>query len=247
MIGAYRLDANNSRMGLSINQNISTPTTEIVSQGNGAPMVNAFGIYQEHSDGTGWESKITATLDQKDIRIQRPVVGTSEPGFGATKINGQGIQATLKHGFELTKNHTSSPYIGIRHTRSNLAGYREATSSLVTAPLAIAPVITYSTVTAAGIEGRYKPLPYMVIFASVGVERNLNTSFNNYVATNSEIGSLNPINVNSNIAKIRPTTTLGLYFDFSKNQRLGITGIYRQEMNRAIKTSTAMLAYTANL
>jgi hypothetical protein len=55
------------------------------------------------------------------------------------------------------------------------------------------------------------------------------------------------VNFNPNPVKTRPTATLGAYYDIVKNQRIGITGIYRQESYQAISTTTVMATYTIGL
>lgn len=40
---------------------------------------------------------------------------------------------------------------------------------------------------------------------------------------------------------------LGGYYDIEKNQRIGITGIYRQEPFQAVITTTVMATYTVGL
>ena len=40
---------------------------------------------------------------------------------------------------------------------------------------------------------------------------------------------------------------VGAYYDIVKNQRLGITGIYRQEAYQAVATTTVMATYTIGL
>ncbi len=37
---------------------------------------------------------------------------------------------------------------------------------------------------------------------------------------------------------------LGAYYDIEAHQRLGITGIYRQEAYQAVQTTTVMATYT---
>ena len=37
---------------------------------------------------------------------------------------------------------------------------------------------------------------------------------------------------------------LGASYDVEKNQRIGITGIYRQEAYQAVQTTTVMATYT---
>ena len=55
------------------------------------------------------------------------------------------------------------------------------------------------------------------------------------------------MNFNANPVRTRPTATLGAYYDIAKNQRLGVTGIYRQEAYQAASTTTILATYTVGL
>ena len=55
------------------------------------------------------------------------------------------------------------------------------------------------------------------------------------------------MNFNPNPVKTRPTASIGAYYDIEKNQRLGVTGIYRQEPFQAVSTTTVMATYTVGL
>ena len=97
----------------------------------------------------------------------------------------------------------------------------------------------------AGVGASYRFIPKATLFASAGVETDTNTSNGTYSATG--ITGLTPVNFNPNPVKTRPTATLGAYYDIVKNQRIGITGIYRQESYQAISTTTVMATYTIGL
>ena len=126
-----------------------------------------------------------------------------------------------------------------------MGGYTEGTSSTVTAPLTYSALNTNATTALAGVGAQYKFIPQATAFASVGVETDTNTSNGTYSATG--ITGLTPINFNANPVKTRPTATVGAYYDVEKNQRLGITGIYRQEPYQAVQTTTVMATYTVGL
>jgi uncharacterized protein involved in copper resistance len=91
----------------------------------------------------------------------------------------------------------------------------------------------------------YKVIPTVTTFASAGVETDTNASNGTYSATG--IVGLTPINFNANPVKTRPTATLGAYYDIVKNQRIGVTGIYRQEPFQSVSTSTVMATYMIGL
>ena len=248
LIGSYRLDANNSRVGLSLDQNFSTSMPGgTIKQSNNTPMVGVFGVWQENLDTTGWQAKLSAGMGQKDTTIQRTVVGTSEPGVGSATMISQGAQAMGKYGFAVMDDVLILPYAGVRYTRNNMGGYTEATSSSVTAPLTMNKVNTNSSAALIGVEGKYKVMPDVTVLASGGVERNMSTNYDNYVATSPSITGLTPISMNPNMVRTRPTASLGAYYDVQKNQRLGINAIYRQEIYQAVGTTTVMATYTVGL
>jgi len=75
----------------------------------------------------------------------------------------------------------------------------------------------------------------------------MNTANGSYSGTSSIIPNLTPVNFNANPVKTRPTAVLGAFYDVAKNQRLGLTGIYRQESYQAVSTTTVMATYTVGL
>lgn len=245
LIAAYRPHPN-YRIGAYADQNLSVNNAgSTVNLGNNTPLVGLFGAWNERLDGTGTEIKVSAAYGQKNTTITRQVVGTSEAGSGGAPINSQGAQVAAKYGFAVAENTIVSPYVGVRYTQNNMGGYTEAASSTVTAPLTYSALNTNATTALAGVGAQYKFIPQATAFASVGVETDTNTSNGTYSATG--VAGLTPINFNSNPVKTRPTATVGAYYDVERNQRLGITGIYRQEPYQAVQTTTVMATYTVGL
>jgi hypothetical protein len=138
-----------------------------------------------------------------------------------------------------------SPYVGVRYSQNNMGSYAENTSSLVTSPLTYGALNTNATTALVGLGSSYRFIPTATLFASAGVETDTNAANGTYSATG--ITGLTPINFNTNPVKTRPTATLGAYYDTAKNQRLGVTGIYRQEPYRAISTTSVMATYMVGL
>ena len=247
LIAAYRPHPN-YRIGAYADQNLSVNNAgSTVNLSNNTPLIGLFGAWNERLDGTGTEVKVSAAYGQKDTTITRQVVGLSEPGSGSSTLNSQGAQVTAKYGFAVMDKAIVSPYVGVRYTQNNMGGYTEGTSSSVTAPLTYSALNTNATTALAGVGASYKVIPVVTTFASAGVETDTNTANGTYVATNTSIGTLTPVNFNANPVRTRPTATLGAYYDVAKNQRLGITGIYRQEAYQAVSTTTVMATYTIGL
>lgn len=245
LIAAYRPHPN-YRIGAYADQNLSASNPGgTVNLGNNTPLLGLFAAWNERLNGTGAEVKVSAAYGQKNATVTRAVVGTSEPGSGSSNLISQGAQITAKYGFAVTANAVVSPYIGMRYTSNNMGGYTEATSSTVTAPLTYSALNTNATTALAGVGASYKVIPTVMTFASAGVETDTNTANGTYSA--SGVAGLTPINFNANPVKTRPTAMLGTYYDIAKNQRFGLTGIYRQEAYQAVSTTTVMATYTIGL
>jgi hypothetical protein len=172
-------------------------------------------------------------------------VGLSEPGSGSSTLNSQGAQVTAKYGIGIMDKVIISPYVGVRYTQNNMGGYTENASSTVTAPLTYGALNTNATTALAGLGASYQIMPTVTTFASAGVETDTNTSNGTYSATG--INGLTPVNFNPNPVRTRPTATVGAYYDIAKNQRFGVTGIYRQEAYQAVSSTTVMATYTIGL
>ncbi|MBT8572705.1 autotransporter outer membrane beta-barrel domain-containing protein [Polynucleobacter paneuropaeus] len=251
LIAAYRLNQN-YRIGAYADQNLSVSNPGgTVNLGNNTPLLGLFAAWNERLDGTGTEVKVSAAYGQKNTTITRSVVGSgtgaSEAGSGSSKLNSQGAQVTAKYGFGIMDNVIVSPYVGVRYTQNNMGGYSEQATSSVTAPLTYSALNTNATTALAGVGASYRVIPQVMTFASAGVETDTNTANGTYSANNASIGTLTPVNFNANPVRTRPTATLGAYYDVAKNQRLGVTGIYRQEAYQAVSTTTVMATYTIGL
>ena len=245
LIGAYRPHPN-YRMGAYIDQNLSVNNAgSTVSLGNNTPVIGVFGAWNQNVDGTGAEVKVTAAYGQKNTTVTRSVVGTSEAGSGSSQLNSQGAQVVARYGFGVAENVIVNPYAGIRYTQNNMGGYTEGTSTSVTAPLTYSALNTNATTALAGVGASYRFIPQAMLFASAGIETDTNTANGTYVATG--VSGLTPINFNANPVKTRPTATLGTYYNIEKNQRVGVTGIYRQEPYQGVSTTSVMATYTVGL
>jgi hypothetical protein len=251
LIAAYRPHPN-YRIGAYADQNLSvTNPGGTVNLGNNTPLIGLFGVWNQRLNGTGAEVRVSAAYGQKSTTVTRSAVGSgataSEAGSGSSTLNSQGAQVTARYGFAIVDSAIISPYIGVRYTQNNMGGYSEASSSSVTAPLTYSALNTNATTALAGVGARYRVMPTVTTFASAGVETDTNTANGTYAATNASIGALTPVNFNASPVRTRPTATLGAYYDIAKNQRFGVTGIYRQEAYQAVSTTTVLATYTIGL
>mgnify|MGYP000084203960 CR=1 FL=1 len=245
LIAAYKVHPQ-VRIGAYADQNLSVNNSgSTVNLANSTPLIGVFGAWNERADGTGTEVKVSAAYGQKNATVNRQAVGTSEAGTGSSQLTSQGAQVTAKYGFAITPQVVVAPYIGMRYTQNNMGGYSEGASTSVTAPLTYGALNTNATTALAGVGASYRFIPRATVFASAGVESDTNTANGTYSATG--INGLTPVNFNASPVKTRPTAMLGAYYDVVKNQRLGVTGIYRQEPYQGVSSTTVMATYTIGL
>ena len=242
LIAAYRA-APNVRIGGYADQNLSVNNASTgINLGSNTPLIGIFGIWNENPDGTGAELKASTAYGQKNTTLTRQVFNNTEPGSGSSTLNSRGAQIMAKYGFGVMSDLIVSPYVGMRFTQNNLAGYTEDVSSNVSAPLTYSALNTSASTALFGIGASYKGIPKATLFASVGIETGVST--NNGSINSAGIIGLTPVALNLNPVNTRSTASIGAYYDVEKNQRLGINAIYRQEAYQAISTTTAMTTYT---
>jgi hypothetical protein len=230
------------RVGLYVDQNSqSNPQGNAITISNNKPLVGFFAVWNQNADDSGIQIKLSAANGQKDTRITRPIIGTSEAGSGSTQLTSQGIQITAKYGFVVKKKGLIRPYLGMRFTENNVGKYTEASSSSVTAPLSYAGIYTNATTALAGVEFSYKFNPKFTLFASANLESDTNVT--NGVISATGVSGLTPINLNSNPVKTRRSAIAGAYYDVAENQRIGLLGIYRQEPSQSESSTTAVATY----
>ena len=242
LIAAYRA-APHVRIGGYADQNLSVNNASTgINLGNNTPLIGLFGVWNENLDGTGAELKASTAYGQKNTTLTRQVVNNTEPGSGSSTLNSQGAQIMAKYGFGVMSDLIVSPYVGMRFTQNNLAGYTEGASSNVSSPLTYSTLNTSASTALFGIGASYKGIPKTTLFASAGIETGVST--NNGSINSAGIIGLTPVALNPNPVNTRSTASIGAYYDVEKNQRLGINAIYRQEAYQAISTTTAMTTYT---
>lgn len=138
-----------------------------------------------------------------------------------------------------------SPYVGMRYTQSKMGSYTEESSATVTDPLTFSALNTHATTALAGVGVSCKVIPTVTAFAGAAVEADTSTSQGIYSATG--IDGLASVNFNPNPSRTRQTATVGAYHDIAKNQRIGVTGMYRRDAYQAVSSKTVMATYTVGL
>jgi len=243
LIGSYRLSPQ-IRIGGFLDQNLfANQLSSGISYGNNGPMVGLFGVWSAQQD-RGLSVRVTLEYGDKDISMTRPVIGTSEPGTGTTRMNSQGALITSEYQLPVARNWGMSPYLGLRYTKVAGSSYTEQTSAKVTAPLSIGDLIEETTSALIGLKMNALVEQNTHVYASLGIEQDINQHGGSYSA--SGMIGLTDINL-SNSKKTRPTANVGLTYDLGNHQRVQVNYSYTQAPFSNIGSSSILLMYQMGL
>lgn len=241
LIASYRAN-DNWRIGGYLDQNLSSNDPRGVNLDNNNPMGGVFAVWNQNTDGTGYQVRVAAGYSDKDVSISRTVIGTAEAGRGDSSLQSQAYSATLSRGFQLNDTRwIASPYVGVRYTKIKRASYTEDTSSDVTTPLSYSRLSQETTTALAGVRFNGQLAERVNVMASAGVESDIAHNTGDYAATG--VDGLTPIAFNQNIRHVRPVAQAGVSYAIDKRQVVSANLIYRQEAFNSSNSTTGMVTY----
>jgi uncharacterized protein YhjY with autotransporter beta-barrel domain len=242
LIASYR--ANDQwRIGGYLDQNLSSNDARGVNLDNNNPMGGVFAVWNQNTDGTGYQVRVAAGYSDKDVTISRSAFGlTGEAGKGDSSIQSQAYSATISRGFQLNNARwIASPYLGVRYTKIKRAGYTEDSSTDVTTPLTYSALSQETTTALVGVRFNGQLGDKINLMASAGIENDIAHNTGDYAATG--VDGLTPISFNQNIRHIRPVASAGASYAIDKRQTVGANLHYRQEAFNSTNSVTGMVNY----
>ena len=242
LIASYR--ANEQwRVGAYLDQNLSSNDARGVNLDNNNPMGGVFAVWNQNTDGTGYQVRLASGYSDKDVTISRSAFGaTGEAGKGDSSLQSQAYSATLSRGFQLNNTRwIASPYLGVRYTKIKRAGYTEDSSADVTAPLTYSALSQETTTALAGVRFNGQLGDKINLMASVGIENDIAHNTGDYAATG--IDGLTPVAFNQNIRHIRPVASAGASYAIDKRQTVGANLNFRQEAFNSTNSVSGMVTY----
>lgn len=242
LIASYR--ANEQwRVGAYLDQNLSSNDARGVNLDNNNPMGGVFAVWNQNTDGTGYQVRLASGYSDKDVTISRSAYGaTGEAGKGDSSLQSQAYSATLSRGFQLNNTRwIASPYLGVRYTKIKRAGYTEDSSADVTTPLTYSALSQETTTALVGVRFNGQLGDKINLMASAGIENDIAHNTGDYVATG--VDGLTPVAFNQNIRHIRPVASAGASYAIDKRQTVGANVNFRQEAFNSTNSVSGMLTY----
>jgi len=242
LIASYR--ANEQwRVGAYLDQNLSSNDARGVNLDNNNPMGGVFAVWNQNTDGTGYQVRLASGYSDKDVTISRSAYGaTGEAGKGDSSLQSQAYSATLSRGFQLNNTRwIASPYLGVRYTKIKRAGYTEDSSADVTTPLTYSALSQETTTALVGVRFNGQLGDKINLMASAGIENDIAHNTGDYVATG--VDGLTPVAFNQNIRHIRPVASAGASYAIDKRQTVGANLNFRQEAFNSTNSVSGMVTY----
>jgi hypothetical protein len=231
----------NIRIGGFLDQSINNSTPSGIKVSNKDPLMGAFIVWNQKTDGLGYQVKLANAYQDKDVDITREVISTSEAGRGETSLNTQSYVGELSYAFNYNNKTLLRPYLALRHTTIKQDAYTETD---VSAPLSYAALVDRSTTALLGLKINHELTPRTTLTSSLGLEQDLEHHVNQYSASATDLSGLTSENFSDNIKRTRPVASAGAYFAVSKTQRIAGDVYYQQLSFQRTASTTAYFNYT---
>tara|TARA_R110002050_G_scaffold269917_2_gene412728 strand:- start:275352 stop:277202 length:1851 start_codon:yes stop_codon:yes gene_type:complete len=239
IVAGYRISPQ-IRIGGFLNQNININTVSSVHISNANPLMGLFTVWNQNEDHLGYQVKVANAYQDKNVKTTRDLFGTSEVGIGSTDLNIQSYVGELSYGLMLNDKTLVRPYIALRHTIIQQAGYTEAAN--IVSPLTYGTIEDRSLTSLLGTKINHALTSKLSLTGSLGIEHDLEHDVDQLTVTG--VSGLTSENFNSNIKRTRAVTTIGAQFSPAKNQRIAGELYYQQLPFQSTASATAYVNYT---
>jgi hypothetical protein len=234
----------NIRIGGFLDQNVNNNTPSGIDISNKNPLMGAFVVWNQSSDGLGYQVKFANAYQYKDITTTREVIGTSEAGKGNTNLTIESYVSELSYAFNYQEKTLIRPYLALRYTSIRQDAYSETG---VFTPLSYAALEDRSTTALLGLKVNHSLTPKTTLTASIGVEQDLDHKVGKFYGQSSGISGLTSENFNDDIDRTRPVASAGAYYAVSKTQRISGDLLYQQLPFQSTGATTAYVNYMIGL
>lgn len=227
---------NNWRAGLFVNSPFTNSTIGAVSQ-EANEAYGGFVAWNKNADGKGLGINLSAAKGTGNITVNRP---GPDAGVGNAGTDAQAIQVKATYAKALTDTVTVTPYLGVRYSELNIAGYTEQGAMF---PLTVNATKKTSTDLVAGVSLSKQITDKLSGNVSAGIIQNISGQNPTYTGT-SEIVGLNTFSgaIPSN-GSTSPSLGAGLAYSITNTQKVGVNLGWQQKGSNADITSVGV-SYT---
>lgn len=241
LVVGYKLN-DNIRFGAYVDQSFDSASFGGLATDKNDPGYGVYGAWSQNADGSGYQVRAAANISKVDIETTRVEVGFAEAGFGQSSIKSEGIQLDVARSYEINTAWSARPYVGYRKTTNSRPAYVETDS--VEAPLSYNMLKQRTEMLVSGVTVDRQISTRTSLSLTAGVEHDLDNRVDSYQAVNEDIGDIEPIAMDSDVRKTRPSVSLGLNHDLGKAQRIGLSVSHRREAFSSESSTSGYVQYS---
>lgn len=241
LVVGYKLNEN-VRFGAYVDQSFDSASFGGLATDKSDPGYGVYGAWSQNADGSGYQVRAAANISKVDIESTRVAVDSAEAGFGQSSIKSEGIQLDVARSYEINSAWSVRPYVGYRKTTNTRSAYVETDS--VEAPLSYDMLKQRTEMLVSGVTIDRLISTRTSLSLTAGVEYDLDNHIDSYQAVNEDIGDIEPIVMDSDVRKTRPSVSLGLNHDIGKAQRIGLSVSHRREAFDSESTTSGYVQYS---
>ena len=244
LTAAYRVSPS-MRIGAFIDHRVTQSKPAGIRYSDDTPSVGSFIGYDDHSDGTGVQGKLTAVYNTGKVGVTRLASSANtEAGSGSSRLSSYAVGAELGWGIQLNDGWVGTPYAGIKHTSSKLGAYAEQLTDSVKFPISYAGYGQRLTTATVGgrIDGRMTERVSIALAA--GIERDLHSTMDAYAGT-SDIPGLTSFSfsTSANSNRSRAVGSAALSYKIASNQRVSAGMSVRENAYVSQPTKSMQIKY----
>jgi hypothetical protein len=209
----------NIRVGISLGQSLKQPSNSNASYKQDMPVTGGFiGYTSPLANGASLDLMASIASQTGSYTINRPLYFFGEAGSGTTKTSTTAYQLKTTYTMPVDATTTVSPYIAIRRSQLDVAGYTEMGPIF---PLIFDPFSVGSTDLAAGIGASKKLNDKLTASVGVGVTQNVSNDAGRLRGI-SEIYNLSTFEQQITGGKtISANVGAGLSYEITAGQKIG--------------------------
>ena len=193
MVNGFKFN-DNFRVAAFIDQMANNSLPSGVQLKNDSPLVGASTVWNQNKSKLGFEAKILAAHQSKEITTTRTIVGDAEAGIGKTDIEMKTYMAELSYQYIVNDSFGLRPFSGFRYSSIKQNAYSEYG---VDNPLTFGAVSNETNTLIFGVQGKYIINNKFMLSGSLGLERDIKNSSSDVNTSSSTISGLTPVKLHN--------------------------------------------------
>ena len=226
MVSGLKIN-NNFRLAAFIDHMTNNNSPSSIVLENDSPMIGGSTVWNQNKNKLGFEAKIMAAHQSKEITSTRKVVGDAEAGSGKTDIEMKTYMAELSYQYIINPLLAIKPFSGFRYSSIKQNSYTE---SGVANPLTFSSVSDETNTLIFGVRGKYLFNSKLVLTGTLTLERDIKNSISDVTTSSATISGLTTVSLHNGggIDKTRGSVGATLDYFVAKDAKISFHSNFQE-------------------